>query len=252
MGYLISSFVIKRKWYIILIVSFALICRTTTANTDEQIWIGYIQQGRVPKHWGYWIDVHHRTKNDFLKNLHANIIRAGATYYLNDHWRFTIGHSEIIQFPSLSNQRFIRPEHRPWQQVFHTITKANLRLINYLRSEQRLISKTSDERLVNGVHFRQRLRYNVMLMYVLNRKKFKEGSWGIVINNEIFVNAYSSDKVPAYDQNRAFAGLFYHITPQLQAQLGYLNIYALQAKGQEVIHAIRVFFFHNLDWRKKK
>lgn len=64
------------------------ICSSVLANTDEQIWIGYIQQGRVSKHWGYWIDVHHRTKNDFLKNLHANIIRAGATYYLNDHWRF--------------------------------------------------------------------------------------------------------------------------------------------------------------------
>lgn len=226
----------------------------TLAGTYEQLWFAYIHQGRVHKHWGYWVDIQHRTKNQFANNLHQDLLRVGATWYATNDVRVTIGHAEIISFPSLTNQAFIRPEHRPWQQVFYTYTDKTkrVRFSTYLRAEERFMRKTSGEKLIEGYTFRQRFRYNAMAIILFNNKEFKQCSWGLVLNDEVFVNAYSQDKVKPFDQNRAFVGLSYNITTPLQLHVGYLNIYALTAKGPEVVHAIRLAVFHTIDWRKSK
>jgi hypothetical protein len=91
-----------------------------------------------------------------------------------------------------------------------------------------------------------------MVVFVLNKKQFKQGSWGISLSNEVFINAYSSDKAKIFDQNRAVAAFTYNITDQLQLQLGYMNIFAFTPKGNEMTHAIRLFAFHTIDWRTKK
>jgi hypothetical protein len=39
------------------------------AGTDKQLWFGFNHQGRLAKHWGYWIDIQHRTRNNFAENL---------------------------------------------------------------------------------------------------------------------------------------------------------------------------------------
>lgn len=231
------------------------VCMATTlyANTDRQLWFGYVHQGRVTKHWGYWVDIHHRTKNNFLTNLHTELLRAGATYFINDQWRVTVGYAFVTQFPSVTNQSFVRLEHRPWQQVFHTFTKGRYRMVQYLRNEQRLIQKTTGETVVGGYVFRNRIRYSIMGLLLFNKTKaFKQGSLGLVLADEVFVNAYSSDKVHWYDQNRATAGLFYNITDALQLQLGYLNVFSKTPKGNEMVHGVRLFAFHTIDWRKKK
>ena len=227
---------------------------TSLAITDEQLWFAYIHLGRVHKHWGYWVDIQHRTKNQFANSFHQDLFRVGATWYATNDVRITIGHAEILTFPSLTNQAFIRPEHRPWQQVFYTYTDKTkrARFSTYLRAEQRFMRKVSGEKLIEGYNFRQRFRYNAMLVVGLNNKEFKQGSWGIVLNDEVFINAYSQDKVKAFDQNRAFVGFSYNITTPLQLHLGYLNVYSLTPKGHDVVHAIRLAAFHTIDWRKSK
>lgn len=222
------------------------------ANTDKQLWFGYIHQGRISNHWGYWVDIQHRTKNNFAGNLHAEIFRLGGTYFLNNDWRFTLGYAGVLHFPSLNNQSFVRPEHRPWQQMFYTHTWKNVRTANYVRSEQRFLNKTNGESLSEGFIFRQRFRVSTMFIFCLDKKEFKQGSWGIVLNNEIFVNAYSTDKAKAYDQNRAFAGITYNINPAVQLQLGYLNVFSVTGTKREMVHGIRLSAFHNIDFRGKK
>ncbi len=221
-------------------------------HMDEQLWFGYFQQGRLHKNWGYWLDLHHRTKNDFAKNLHMEIIRFGGTWYAKDNLRLTVGYAYVPQFPSLTNMEFIRQEHRPWQQLQFVYSSKNFRAMHLLRSEQRLIEKTSGETIADGYVFRQRFRYNYMLIWIFKKKEFKQGSWGAVLNNEVFINAYSSDKVKVFDQNRAFAGFCYQITNVLQLQMGYLNVFLLTPKRKEMAHGIRLFAYHTIDWRKKK
>lgn len=231
-----------------------LIAATTTcfATVDKQLWFGFVHQGRVHKHWGYWAEFQHRTKNEFANNLHTDLFRVGATYFVNNDLRITAGYAAILHFPSLTNQSFVRPEHRPWQQIFYVYTKGPVRFTQYLRVEERFLRKTAGETLADGYIFRQRFRYSAMVVILFNKKDFKQGSVGIVLNNEVFVNAYSSDKVKAFDQNRAFAGLSCNLTNALQLHLGYLNIFAFTPKGNEVVHGIRLAAFHTLDLRKKK
>lgn len=237
----------------IVLLVFSFFCFSFSySNTDRQLWFGFLHQARLHNHWGYWLEFHHRTKSDFSNNLHVELIRAGGTYYINDRWRITVGYAFIPQFPSLTNQNFVRLEHRPWQQVFHTVTKKSFRLTQYLRNEQRLLQKTSGEKIVDGYVFRERLRYSLMLQLLFNPgKAYKQNSVGAVISNETFVNLYSSDKANWYDQNRATAGMFYCITNALQLQLGYLNIFAKTPKGNEVTHAVRLTAFYTADFRKK-
>jgi hypothetical protein len=238
---------LKKTLAFLLFAFFINLCH---ANTDQQLWFAYTHQGRITRHWGYWLDIQHRTKNQFANNLHTELFRAGATYYATADLRITAGYAFILGFPSLTNQAFVRPEHRPWQQVFYVYTnkKKNIRLTQYLRSEQRLLHKIAGETLAEGHVFRQRFRYSVMLNVLFNKKQFKQGSVGMVLNNEVMVNAYSADKAKAFDQNRAFAGLSYNLTNNVQVQLGYLNIYAATPKGSDVVHGIRLAAFHNVSW----
>ncbi len=239
------------KKFVVLILS-VLCFSFSYSNTDRQIWFGFVHQARLVNHWGYWLEFHHRTKNEFSNNLHLELVRVGGTYFINNQWRLTVGYAFIPQFPSLTNQSFVRLEHRPWQQVFHTVTKKSFRVTQYLRNEQRLFQKTSGEKIMDGYLFRERVRYNLMVHFLFNKDKaFKQNSFGVVFANEVLVNAYSSDKVNWFDQNRASAGLFYNLTNALQLQLGYLNVFARTTKGDDVIHAIRLFAFYTLDLRKK-
>ncbi len=218
------------------------------AITDQQLWFAFVHQGKLHKHWGYWIEIQHRTKNQFSNNLHTELFRLGATYIVNKDLRITAGYAGILHFPSLSNQSFLRPEHRPWQQVLYNYTHKNFRLTQYLRSEQRLLRKTSGESLSKGFIFRERLRYSIAGIILFNNKQFNEGSVGLVLNNEVLLNAYAADNAKTFDQNRAFAGLCYQLTSSLQLHLGYLNVYSSTAKANETVHAIRLAAFHNINW----
>lgn len=240
-----------KKGFVLLLLCFCVI--SGFSNTDEQLWFGYMHQGRVAKRWGYWVDIHHRLKNDFAKNLHMEIIRLGGTWFAKDNLRLTLGYAYVPQFPSVTNMEFVRQEQRPWQQVQYIYgSSKRFRAVHQLRSEQRFLPKINGESIVPGYHFRQRFRYNYMVVFLFNKKEFKQGSFGLVLNDEVFVNAYSSDKVKAFDQNRGFAGLCYQLTDALQLQLGYLNVFSFTPKGNEVVHGIRLFAFHTIDWRKKK
>lgn len=236
----------------IFLVAFVLYSCSLFANSDKQLWFAYFQQGRLHKHWGYWFDFHHRTKNDFAKNFHTNIVRFGATWHAKDNLRVTLGYAYVAHFPSLTNMSFVRHEQRPWQQVQYVYSSKNFRAVHALRSEQRFLPNVNGETVTSGYTFRQRIRYNYMLTWIFKKKEFKQGSWGVVLNNEVFINAYSSDKVKVFDQNRAFAGFCYHVTDAVQLQLGYLNVFSFTPKGNELVHGIRLFAFHTIDWRKKK
>jgi hypothetical protein len=57
-----------------------------------------------------------------------------------------------------------------------------------------------------------------------------------------------------FDQNRFFIGLGYHVNSHDSIQLGYMNVFQQLTVGNRYkdIHAGRVFYFHNLDLRKKQ
>ena len=88
----------------------------------------------------------------------------------------------------------------------------------------------------------------------LSKKGIVPGDLAFVVNDEVHINFGKQIVYNYFDQNRFFVGLKYQTNKQDNIQVGYMNLFQQLAAGNKYknIHAVRVFYFHNLDLRKKK
>ncbi|MEJ8818457.1 DUF2490 domain-containing protein [Lacibacter sp. H407] len=228
--------------------------QTKTTVDVRQLWTGYFNQTRLTDKWGFWTDVHLRTKDNYFNNLSQGIIRLGLTYYLSDDAKLTAGYAYVNHFPSDNHKNISQPEHRPWQQIQWHTKYPRLKLMQWFRLEERYRRKIkNDDELADGYNFNFRLRYNILSQFPLSKKRFQPNTFSFVLSNEVFVNFGKQIVYNVYDQNRFFAGFHYHVNKHDNLQFGYMNIYQQLAAGNQYrsTHAARVFYFHNLDLRKK-
>ena len=228
------------------------LCQKQTTSV-EQIWLGYLNQTRLSNKWGLWADFHLRTKEEFFTNFSTGIARVGLMYYLNDNTKLTAGYAFINHFPSDNHRDISQPEHRPWQQIQWHTRYEKLRLMQWIRLEERFRRKIKDDdELADGHQFNWRVRYNIFTAFPLSKKRFAPGTWSFVLNDELHINAGKEIVNNYFDQNRFFAGFSYHINAHDNIQLGYMNLFQQQAAAGRYrsIHAARIFYFHNLDLRK--
>ena len=90
----------------------------------------------------------------------------------------------------------------------------------------------------------------------LSKKGIAPKTFSAVLNDEIFIN-FSNPNNQTYlpfDQNRFFVGLAYNLDSHSNIQFGYMNVFQQLSVGTKFrnIDAIRIFFFQNFDFRKKK
>jgi hypothetical protein len=228
-----------------------------TKQTDNinQIWAGYFNQTRFTNKLGMWSDVHLRTKEKFATNFSTAIIRLGLTYYINDVTKLTLGYAFVNQFPADAHKKISQPEHRPWQQLqWHTKYGKN-RMMQSFRLEQRYRRRIlNDSTLANTSSFNWKLRYNFWYEMPLSKKGIVPKAWSLIANDELHINFGKQIINNYFDQNRFFLGVKYQFNPQNNLQFGYSNVFVQTAAGNKYrnINAARVFFFQNLDLRKKK
>ena len=229
----------------------------TTKQTEhlEQIWLAVFNQTRFSNHWGTWLDIHLRTKDDFVNNLSQLITRVGVTYYANDDLKFTLGYAYVNIFPADNHKQVSQPEHRIWQQMqWHTRGKKT-RTMQWLRLEERYRRRiANDSTLAEGYNFNFRLRYNYLFQVPLTTKGFSPGGLAFVLNDEVHLNFGKEIVYNYFDQNRFFVGLSYQTGKQSNLQFGYMNVFQQLAAGNryKVINGARIYFFQNFDLRKKK
>ena len=220
----------------------------------EQLWMGYFNQTRLTNKWGLWGDFHLRRTDNFVEKWALGIARLGLTYYVNDHVKLTAGYAYVNHFPSTGHKNISQPEHRPWQQIqWHTNSK-KIKIMQWLRTEQRFRQKIkSDDELAEGYNFNHRFRYNFALFVALSKKNFDPNSIFLILNNEIHLNFGKEITYNTFDQNRAFVGLGYQLSSHTHLQLGYMNVFQQLSSGNTYYntHTIRAFLFHNVDLRKK-
>ncbi len=222
---------------------------------EEQVWLGYFNQTRFAEKWGVWTDIHLRTKEDFFTQYSQALARIGLTYYLNNDTKLTAGYAYVNHFPSDNHKNISQPEHRPWQQLQWHTRYSRLRLMQWFRLEERFRRKIlNDDQLANGYQFNFRGRYNILSQFALGAQPFKPGTLSFVLSNEVFVNFGKGIVYNTFDQNRFFAGFAYHVNSHDNLQFGYMNVFQQLASGKNYRsnHVARVFYFHNLDWRKKQ
>jgi len=230
------------------------ISQTKQTESVQQVWLGYNNQTRFSNKWGVWFDAHLRTKEDFFSNFSQSIIRPGITYYVNDATKLTAGYAYVSIYPGDGNKQITRPEHRPWQQVqWHTNYKKT-KMMQWFRLEERYRRKVlNDSTLAPGYNFNFRLRYNIWYEVPLSSKPIAPKSLSFVVNDEVHINFGKEIVNNYFDQNRFFVGFKYQVNSTGNIQFGYMNLFQQLAAGNRyrAIHAARVFYFHNLDLRKK-
>ena len=219
----------------------------------QQVWGAYFNQTRFSDHWGMWADLHVRTKEHFFTNLSQTIARFGLTYYVNDKVKLTAGYAYVNIFPADNHANISQPEHRPWQQVQWHTNSEKLRIMQWVRLEERFRHKIkNNDELADGYNFNYRLRYNYFMMIPLGKVRFAKNTLSAVVNDEVHVNFGKEIVYNTFDQNRFFVGFAYHVNKTDNIQFGYMNIYQQLAAGNKyrMVHVPRVFYFHNIDLRK--
>ena len=244
------------RW--ISLCAYLLIAATTTAQEKnvehlEQTWFAYFNQTRLTEKSGIWLDLHARFSGNYMDDLAQTIARIGYTYYLSDQTRLTAGYGYVTQY-GLSSDAPDVPEHRPWQQIQWFEKKNWLSIMQYLRLEERFRREVADGELTSEYSFNYRVRYNMALTIPLKGKQVVAKTPFIFLNDELHINFGKEITNNYFDQNRLFIGIGYQFTSQLNAQIGYLNVFQQMSQPYTFRNAdaIRLFVFHNLDFRSKE
>lgn len=241
--------------FTLLIIFTPSFAQTKQTENVNQIWLGYFNQTRFTNKLGLWTDLHLRTKEDFATNFSTGIVRLGLTYYINDVTKFTLGYAYVNHFPADAHKKISQPEHRPWQQLQWHTKYGKKRMMQWFRLEERYRRKIlNDSTLADGSSFNWKLRYNFWYDIPLTKKGIVPKAWSLIVNDEVHLNFGKQIINNYFDQNRFFLGLKYQLTEQNNLQFGYSNIFVQTAAGNKYrnINAARVFFFQNIDARKKK
>jgi hypothetical protein len=237
-------------FFALLIPGFAFSQEKDVEHT-EQLWLAYCNQTRLTNRSGIWLDVHLRMNNNFIQEPAVSIFRGAYLFYLTDQTRLAAGYAYVTQYAPEDSASPDIPEHRLWQQIQWFEKKKWFSTMQWLRLEERFRTKVEENELTSDYLFTYRVRYAVAFTIPLKGKAVAPNTPFLFINNELMVN-FGSEVVNNYfDQNRFFVGVGYQFTPALNAQVGYLNVFQqLPAYNTfRNIDAIRIFVFHNLDFR---
>ncbi len=239
-----------------LMFFFQFVGAQVTKSTDhyEQVWFGYFNQSRISKRWGFWFDGHLRTKDNFFDSLSIAMVRPGITYYLSDKIKFTVGYTYNNIYPADNHSGISQPDHRIWEQIQWHTNYSRIRLMQWIRLEQRWRRKIAGpDELAEGYSYNNRLRYNFFFQVPITKKAYEKGAVTFVVNDEVMVNFGKQVVYNYFDQNRFFVGFNYFLNAHSNIQFGYLNVFQQLAAGNKYksTDAARLFFFQNLDFRRK-
>ncbi len=244
-------------WIIGLTTAPFLAAAQTVKETTEmgQVWLGYLNQTRISNRLGIWFDAQLSTKHHLVNELFQSEIRPALMYYINDNTKLAAGYTHLNNFPGDNHKNISQPEHRVWQHVqWHTKYSTGINTMQWFRLEERYVKRVlNDSTLSPAYNFSYRMRYN-FLMNVPLRIHHKPSPFSYVINNEVFVNFGKNIVNNYFDQNRFFTGFSYKLNSHDNLQFGYMNLFQETAAGNKykMIHAARIFYFNNIDLRKKK
>jgi hypothetical protein len=239
---------------IALIFFNAGIAQTKQTEKLSQVWLGYFNQTRFSNKWGMWSDLHLRTKEDLFTNFSQSIVRLGLTYYINDVTKFTIGYAYVTNYPGDNHKQVSQTEHRPWQQLQWHTKYGKKKMMQWFRLEEKYKQKIlNDSTLADGYSFNWKLRYNFWYEVPFSKKGAVPKTWSFILNDEVHINFGKQVINNYFDQNRFFIGVKYQLTEHNNLQFGYMNLFQQLAAGNKYksINAARIFFFQNIDVRKK-
>ena len=226
---------------------------TKNTRDAQQIWLGYFNQTRLSNKFGIWLDLHLRTKENFTDNFSQSIARAGFTYYATENTKLTAGYAYVSNYPAEGHTDVTQPEHRIWQQVQWHTKYGKTRMMQWIRLEEKYRHKIlNDSTLADGYIFNYKVRYN--LWYEIPFTQKPSNKFSFIVNDEVHINFGKKIVYNYFDQNRFFVGFKMNTSKTDNVQVGYMNQFQQLAAGNHYRsnHVLRLFYFHNLDLRRKE
>lgn len=246
-----------KKILVSVLVSYSFMIYGQIAEKDihsrEQLWLGYFNQTRITNKFGLWLDVHYRRTENFASRPFQFMVRPALSFFFKDNVRLQTGYVFVNHYPPVG-VAISRPEHRGWQQIWWSQKYARFQTLQWLRIEERFNKKIVNNELQPETYFTLRARYQYSFFIPLKGKEIKAKTPFLAAINEVFLNFGKNVVYNTFDQNRLFLGVGYQLSPHMNVQLGYMNVYQQEASGNNYFstHAIRLFLFQTLDLRKKE
>jgi hypothetical protein len=172
-------------------------------------WYQYFGNHGLASNWRLHNEVQFRDKQ--IEGKHEQLLlRLGLLYRKSSKLSYGAGYGLVYNY--LENSKWTEPdnnENRFWQQLVGITPLSIIRFEHRLRLEQRW--------LVRG--YENRFRYRLMASIPLNSEGFEKGTFGIHFSDELFINLAQD----AFDRNRFYGAIGYHIGNTQQIQAGFLR-----------------------------
>ena len=167
---------------------------------SQQQWIQSYHEGKVSSKWTALLDGGFRWKDGFAAP-NSYIVRGGMGYSLSPRLRVAGG---LAHLGFYAENRVIRQEFRPYQEVSHKSSIGKVNLSQRFRLEERFFKSRSDSFDFDLMDFNYRLRYSLMVAIPIVRLSAKHPERKLLLNlgDEIFLNAGKEVKNRVFDQNR--------------------------------------------------
>lgn len=176
--------------------------------------IGTVQLPGGDKKWGGFAEVQARSDGAFSQFFYSEL-KGGVGYDLDRNFTLSLagGRYATHDYRDLSAGP-LNTEKRLWEQLVINQFLARIRFEHRYRVEQRWIN------FRDGTDtFRSRIRYRLNMFVPINNRTLTDKTVFLSVNNEIFLNPVG----PAFERNRAYAGLGYQVNQHIVLQIGLVN-----------------------------
>ncbi len=199
----------------VLVLSAGILCASPArAAEDGQVWVPIWARIKLNDRLKLWLEGQQRIGGNGMRQ---ELVRSAIGYYPTPHWGLYLGYGWTPSFNDFRN------ENRIYQESLVDNRLGELRIFNRTRLEERFIED------VPGVSMR--MRHMLRMVYPLAHSQH----WYVAAYDEPFVtfNDRANGPIGGFDQNRAYAGIRYQLTPAVAFELGYMNQYINKAPGSE-------------------
>lgn len=215
----------------------------------SQQWIQSYHEAKLNSKWTLLLDGGYRWREGFAESS-AYIIRGGIGYSILPNLRVATG---LAHLGFYSNEKIIRQEFRPYQDLQYKSILGKISLNQRLRLEQRffkdqLIPSWSD------LDFNFRFRYQFILGIPVAKLSANFPDRKLILNlgNEIFLNAGKEVTTQVFDLNRLLISPTLQWSKALSISLTWNSQFASTPTPGKYIHSSVSWLQvrHNLDFKK--
>lgn len=252
----------NKKYVVVLLLllgfMFPHFSKAQTKTSNNDIWFHYVGKNMLTKKLSFTLEATMRYANG-VSEKQQYFIRPSVDYQFTKKFMGSIGYSHYNTYvygsPALNKTDI--PEDHVWIQGTYIHNSGNFKFTHRLRDENRFVGiavkNNANEYNIDHYEYRNRLRYMFLITHPILKVGEKTKVSGF-IGDEAFLNLGSNAGKTLFNQNRALAGLGYHIDGHQQIQLTYIhqNIWNFSNTLQESNPTVRISYITNLDFSKKQ